>query len=55
MTDEEDELISIYYGEDVEENTVEKFVETLEEKYEDYDIETNEGGQPLYYYIISVE
>jgi hypothetical protein len=55
MTDEEDELISIYYGEDVEEDTVENFVEALEEKYEDYDIETNEGGQPLYYYIISVE
>lgn len=55
MADEDSELISVYYGQDIAEETAEELTEILEEHFEDCDIETNEGGQPLYYYIVSVE
>jgi len=55
MVDEDSELISIYYGEDVTEEEAEELVAELEEKYEDCDIELSVGSQPLYYYIIGVE
>lgn len=48
-------LISIYYGEDTKEEDAEEFLEKIEELYPDMDIELNYGGQPLYYYIISIE
>lgn len=55
MVDEDSELVSVYYGSDVAEDDAEALVENLEEKFEDCDVEINEGGQPLYYYIVSVE
>lgn len=55
MTDDDCELISIYYGEEVTEADAEEISSRLEELYPDYDIEINYGGQPIYYYVISVE
>ncbi len=55
MVDEDSELISIYYGEDVTDEEAEELCAELEEKYEDCDIELSKGSQPLYYYIVGVE
>lgn len=55
MTDEDSELISIYYGADVTEADAEEVSSRLEEIYPDFDIEINYGGQPIYYFVISVE
>ncbi len=49
------ELISIYYGQDIEEADAEKLADALRGKYGDCDIELVSGGQPIYYYMISVE
>lgn len=55
LADEDTEIISLFYGEDVQPDQAQKLMEELEEKYPDMDIEMYAGGQPLYYYIISVE
>ncbi len=55
MVDEDSELISIYYGADVDEEEAKQFLEYVEETYEDCDVEFNYGGQPIYYYVLSVE
>lgn len=55
MADEDAELISIYYGSDVSEEQAEALCQQLEESYPDFDVEMNNGGQPIYYYVISVE
>lgn len=55
MVDEDSELISIYYGADVKEENAQEFADYVEETYEDCDVEFNYGGQPIYYYILSVE
>ena len=55
MVDDDSEVISIYYGEDVSEEDAEALGEELTEAYPDCEIEVNQGGQPIYYYIISVE
>ena len=55
MIDDESELITIFYGSDVEESKIEDFVAELEEKYEDFDVQCYKGDQPLYYFIMSVE
>lgn len=55
MVDEDSELISIYYGADVKEEDAKAFADYVEETYEDCDVEFNYGGQPIYYYILSVE
>lgn len=55
MVDEDSELISIYYGEDVDEESADALGGEVEERYVDMDVEWNYGGQPLYYYIVSVE
>ena len=55
MVDEDSEIISIYYGQDVKADDANKLGEYLEESYSDCDIEAHSGGQPVYYYIISVE
>ena len=55
MVDEDSELISIYYGSDIDEEAADVIKEKIEEKYPDCDIELQKGGQPIYYYIISVE
>ena len=54
MTDDA-EVISIYYGCDASEEKAEALAAVLEEKYPDCEVEVNNGGQPIYYYIISVE
>ncbi len=48
-------LISVYYGSDVKAEDQEALEKQLNEKYTDYDIELQFGGQPVYYYIVSVE
>ena len=55
MVDEDSELLSVYFGEDVSEDEAEELEDILEDKYDDLDIEVTYGGQPLYYYIVSVE
>lgn len=55
MMDEDGEIISLYYGADTEEADAEALAEELEAMYPDCEIEVNQGGQPIYYYIISVE
>ena len=54
MTDE-DELITVYYGADVKEEDAEKLTAEIENQYNYCDVECHNGGQPLYYYLISVE
>ena len=55
MVTDESELITVYYGQDIEEEAANKLIGELEEKYPDCDVSVYNGGQPLYYYIISVE
>jgi len=55
MIDEDSSLITIYYGNDVSEDDALKLEEDLKANYEDCDVEVHYGGQPLYYYILSVE
>lgn len=55
MMSDEAELISVYYGADVEEVAAEAVVSKIEEKFPDVDVELQFGGQPVYYYIVSVE
>jgi dihydroxyacetone kinase-like predicted kinase len=55
MVDEESEVISVYYGADVKEEAAQALADELEELYPDCEVELNVGGQPIYYYIISVE
>lgn len=55
MVDEDSELISIYYGADVKEEDAKELADYVESVYEDCDVELNYGGQPIYYYILSVE
>ena len=55
MVDEDSEVISIYYGAETSEEAANKLAEELEETYPDCEVEVNMGGQPIYYYIISVE
>lgn len=55
LVDEDSELISIYYGNQVEEEKAEELLEAVQEKFPDCDVELNYGGQPIYYYILSVE
>ncbi|KGK88467.1 DAK2 domain-containing protein [Clostridium sp. HMP27] len=55
MVNENSELITIFYGEDCDKAQVETFVNELEDKYSDIDIQYYEGNQPLYYFIFSVE
>ncbi|MFA6940842.1 MAG: DAK2 domain-containing protein [Clostridiaceae bacterium] len=55
MVDEDSELITIFYGEDVEEDKIDKFKKDMENKYKDIDVHFYQGKQPLYYFIISVE
>lgn len=52
---EDSEIISIYYGADVTKEDAEEIAAFAEEEYPDCDIEVQDGGQPLYYYIIAVE
>jgi len=55
LIDDDTEIISIYYGQKVTENDAAAIADKIEELYPDVDVEVNMGGQPIYYYIISVE
>ncbi len=55
MVDEETELISVYYGEEVTEDAAEVIRAAIAEKYTSCDVELQYGGQPVYYYVISAE
>lgn len=55
MVDETSELISIYYGSDVTEDDAQVICDELSAKYPNCDVELQFGGQPIYYYVISVE
>ena len=55
IVDENTEIISIYYGEDVEEEKAEKFRARASEVFPSCDVELQYGGQPIYYYILSAE
>ena len=55
MVDEDSELISVYYGEDTAAEDADALGAYLEETYPDCDVEVHSGGQPIYYYVVSVE
>ena len=55
MINDDISIITIFYGEDLEEEKAKELAELLEDKYSDIDIELLYGGQPLYYYIFSLE
>lgn len=55
MVDEDSFLVTLFYGDNVDEKTAESIVPKIEEVAEECDIEIIYGGQPLYYYIVSVE
>ncbi len=55
MIDEDSELISIYFGSEVDEEMVGDFTAEVKNSYPNCDVESHAGGQPIYYYIISVE
>lgn len=55
LVDEDSAIVTLFYGEDVTEEDANNLRDELEEKFEDLDIELYYGGQPLYYYLISVE
>ena len=55
MMDDDSELISIYYGEEIAEDAANGLADRIMEAYPDVDVELHLGGQPVYYYVVSVE
>ena len=56
LEDNEDaELVSLYYGEEISEEQAEDLAAAIEDKFSDIDVEVQMGGQPVYYYLVSVE
>ena len=55
LVDDDSEFISIYYGADIDEETAEHLMSAVEETYPDIEVALEVGGQPIYYYILSVE
>lgn len=55
LVDEDSELISLYYGEEVSEEDADKFTAQIEERYPNVDVDAHFGGQPIYYYVLAVE
>ena len=55
MIDDDSEFLTLYYGEDITEDTANELCQLLEEEYPDIEVEVKYGGQSLYYYIFSVE
>ena len=51
MTDEDSEMISLYYGEDILEEDAQRFGQEIAELYPDADVDVHSGGQPIYYYV----
>ncbi len=55
ICDEDTGIITIYYGDEIEESVAEKLGEKIEAEYPDCDVSVQYGGQPVYYYVISAE
>ncbi len=55
LTDENSELISLYYGEEIAEETAEALADRVREEFPEVEVEVHFGGQPIYYYVLSVE
>ena len=55
LVNEDASLITIYYGADVDKTQADALCETLAEEFPDCDVEVQNGGQPLYYYLVAVE
>ena len=55
MVDEDSAIVSIYFGSDSDEDSANELAAAIEEKYPDVEVEVNDGGQPIYYYVIYVE
>lgn len=55
MIDEDSEIVTIYIGQDGQKELVEKLTATLEDKYEEIEVEVHQGDQPVYSYLLSVE
>ncbi len=55
IIDENSSLITIFYGNGIEEDEAMELSQRIEDEFEDFDIEVVFGGQPLYYYIFSIE
>ena len=55
MVDDESEIISIYFGDEVDEEIANDLASSIEKNYPDLSVELHLGGQPIYYYIVSVE
>lgn len=55
LMDEDSELVSLYYGQDTTEDDANALADRVMEEYPDVDVEVHPGGQPIYYYVLSVE
>ena len=55
MIDEDSAIVSIYFGSDSSEESAAEIAEVIEGKYPDVEVEIHDGGQPIYYYVMSVE
>lgn len=55
LKDEETELVTLYYGAESSEEEAQEIAAAVSEKYEEIEVEVEYGGQPIYYYFISVE
>lgn len=55
LVDDDSELICLYYGDEVQEDDANSLADIIEKKYRNCDVELHYGGQPIYYYVISVE
>ena len=55
LVDDDSELISLYYGQDVTEKEADAFTQEVEKLYPDIDVDVHCGGQPIYYYVLAVE
>ena len=55
MVDDESELISVYYGKETSEEDADALGEKIRDQFGDCEVEVAPGGQPIYYYIMSVE
>ena len=55
MIDEDAEIVSVFYGVGVTQQDAEALAKAIEEKYSEVEVEVQFGGQPVYYYILSVE
>ena len=55
LVDEDSAIVTIYYGDIIKEEQAEKLVEKVQSEFSGCDVELQFGGQPIYYYLVSVE